>query len=52
MRSLEDLIDCHKGKEEIPCFQVGKGEQMGLYDSLMNSKVSSKKQEELVEKMR
>jgi hypothetical protein len=26
MRSLEDLIDCQEGREEIPYFQVGKGE--------------------------
>jgi hypothetical protein len=41
MRSLEDPIDCQEGREEIPCFQVGKGEKMGPYDSLMNSEVSS-----------
>jgi hypothetical protein len=43
MRSLEDIIDCQEGKEEIPYCQVGKGEQMKL-------EVSSYQQEELTEK--
>jgi hypothetical protein len=33
----EDLIDCQVGREEIPYCQVGKGEQMRLSESLMNS---------------
>jgi hypothetical protein len=37
MRSLEDLIDCQEGREEIPYCQVGKGEQMRLSESVMNS---------------
>jgi hypothetical protein len=41
MRSLDDIIDCQEGREEIPDFQVGKGEDMRLSDSLMNSEVSS-----------
>jgi hypothetical protein len=40
MRSLEDLIDCQEGREEIPYCQVGKGEQMRLSESLMNSGMS------------
>jgi hypothetical protein len=28
MRSLEDLIEFQEGREEIPYFQVGKGEHM------------------------
>jgi hypothetical protein len=40
MGSLEDLIDYQEGKAEIPDFQVGKGEEMRLSDSLMNSEVS------------
>jgi hypothetical protein len=51
MRSLEDLIDCQEGREEIPYCQVGKGEQMRLSESLMNSEVSSDQREELTEKM-
>jgi hypothetical protein len=43
MGSLEDLIDW-EGREEIPYFQVGKGEEMRLSDSLMNSEVSSYQQ--------
>jgi hypothetical protein len=31
--------------------QVGKGEQMGLYDSLMNSELSLDQREELTENM-
>jgi hypothetical protein len=50
MRSLEDLIDYHEGREEIPYFQVGKGNQMRLSESLMNSEVSSDHREELMEK--
>jgi hypothetical protein len=41
MGSLEDLIDCQEGRAEIPIFQVGKGDDMRLSDSLMNSEVSS-----------
>jgi hypothetical protein len=42
MGSLEDLIDCQKGRAEIPDFQVGKGKKM-------NSAESSYKQGELME---
>jgi hypothetical protein len=35
-----DLIDCQEGREEIPYFQVGKGEKMRLFESLMNSGMS------------
>jgi hypothetical protein len=47
MGSLEDLIDCQVGRweKEIPYFQVGKGEQMRLSESLMNSGMSSDQQE-------
>jgi hypothetical protein len=51
MRSLEDLIDCQEGREEIPYFQVGKGEQMRLSESLMNSGMSLDQREEMIEKM-
>jgi hypothetical protein len=50
MRSLEGLIDCQEGREEIPYCQVGKGEKMRLSKSLMNSGMSSDQREELVEK--
>jgi hypothetical protein len=40
MGSLEDLIDCQEGRAEIPDCQVGKGEEMRLYDSPLNSEVS------------
>jgi hypothetical protein len=50
MRSLEGLIDCQEGREEISYCQVGKGEKMRLYESLMNSGMSSDQREELVEK--
>jgi hypothetical protein len=50
MRSLEDLIDYQEGREEIPYFQVGKGEQMRLPKSLMNSGMSLGQLEELIEK--
>jgi hypothetical protein len=50
MGSLEDLIDCQVSREEIPYFQVGKGEKMRLSKSLMNSEVSLDQQEELTEK--
>jgi hypothetical protein len=49
MGSLEDLIDCQEGREEIPDFQVGKGEEMRLSDSLMNSEVSLDQQGMLTE---
>jgi hypothetical protein len=32
------------GREEIPYFQVGKGEKMRLSESLMNSRMSSGQQ--------
>jgi hypothetical protein len=50
MGSLEDLIDCQVGREEIPYFQVGKGEKMRHAKSLMNSEVSSDQRGELTEK--
>jgi hypothetical protein len=51
MRSLEDLIDYQEGREEIPYCQVGKGEQMRLNESIMNSGMSLDQREELTEKM-
>jgi hypothetical protein len=51
MRSLEDLINCQEGKEEIQYFQVGKGEKMRLTESFMNSGMSLDQREELTEKM-
>jgi hypothetical protein len=49
MGSLEDLINCKEGREEIPDHQVGKGEEMRLSDSLMNSEVSLDQQGMLIE---
>jgi hypothetical protein len=40
MRS-QDLIDCHEGREECPNFQVGRGKEMRLFESLESSEVSS-----------
>jgi hypothetical protein len=39
-RSSRDLIDCQEGREEIPYCQVGKGEQLRLSGSLMNSRMN------------
>jgi hypothetical protein len=51
MRS-EDLIDCQEAEKKSHICQVGKGEQMRLSESLMNSEVSSDQQEELTEEMK
>jgi hypothetical protein len=48
MRSI-DLIDCEEGRREIPYFQVGKGEERILSESLMNSAEISYQQGELME---
>jgi hypothetical protein len=34
MRSLQDLIDCQEGSGRFPNFQVGKGTEMGSFDSI------------------
>jgi hypothetical protein len=47
--SSEDLIDCQEGRGEIPIFQVGKGEEMRLSESLKNSVGSSYQQGVLTE---
>jgi hypothetical protein len=48
MRSV-DLIDCQEGDREIPYFQVGRDEQMRLFEGLINSEVSLNHLEELTE---
>ena len=50
MGSLEDLIDFQEGKAETPDFQVRKGEEMSLSDSLMKSEVSLNQQRVLTER--
>jgi hypothetical protein len=41
---LDDLIDCQVGSRKFPNFQVGKGKEMRLSESLMNSEESSYQQ--------
>jgi hypothetical protein len=41
MRSLRDLKDCQEGSESILDFQEGRYENSRLFESLMDSKVSS-----------
>jgi hypothetical protein len=48
MRSI-DFMSCQVGRGEIPYFQVGKGEEMGLCEGLMNSADSSDQQGVLTE---
>jgi hypothetical protein len=44
MGSLEDLIDFHEIRIEIPYCQVSKGEEMRQYENLLNLEVSSGQQ--------
>ena len=44
-----DLIDCHMGRREVPNFQVGRGKEMRLSESLRSSEVSSIQQGVLTE---
>jgi hypothetical protein len=43
----KDLIDCQEGSRKFPIFQVGRGTEVRLSESLMNSEVSSDQREEL-----
>jgi hypothetical protein len=45
-----DLMSCQVGREETPSCQVGKGKEMRLSESLMNSVKSSDQQRVLMEK--
>jgi hypothetical protein len=45
---LIDLIDCQVGRREVPNFQVGRGKETRLYESLRSSKVSSYQQGVLI----
>jgi hypothetical protein len=40
----EDIIDCQEGNIEFPIFQVGRGMQVRLFESLRNSGASSDQQ--------
>jgi hypothetical protein len=44
-----DLIDCQVGRREIPNFQVGRGKEMRLSESLRSSEVSSCQQGVLID---
>jgi hypothetical protein len=44
-----DLIDYQDGRTEIPIFQVGKGEERRLSESLMDSVESSYQQGDMIE---
>jgi hypothetical protein len=44
-----DLIVCQGSNEQIPYFQVGRDEQMRLFEGLINSEVSWNQPEELTE---
>jgi hypothetical protein len=46
-----DSIDCQEGSREIPIFQVSRDKQMRLFESLINSGVSSNQPEELTEQV-
>jgi hypothetical protein len=40
-RSSRDLIDCQVGNKKFPIFQVGRENEMRLFESLGSSEVSS-----------